>query len=89
MKLPLIAVLMLITCAAARAEVQPTPTPTATPSPSPSAPPTAPTPPPTEWRIENLDATDLATINQCVMELPKRIADPFIAKLRDKLAPVK
>ena len=47
---------------------------------------TAPAPPPTHWQLD-LDAGDLQTLNAAVMELPKKVADPFIAKLQSHLKP--
>jgi hypothetical protein len=43
--------------------------------------------PTTSWKIEDLDQSDLATLNACAMELPKRIADPFIQRLTGKIKP--
>lgn len=60
-----------------------------TTSPAPTATPTPATPPTTVWRIEELEAADINTINQCIMELPKKIADPFISKINAKLKPVR
>jgi hypothetical protein len=50
--------------------------------------PAKPSPPPSEWSLD-LDQGDLTTINTCVLELPKKTADPFIAKLNSKLKVVK
>lgn len=62
------------------APVQPVaPVPAATPAPAPG---------PALWSLE-LDQQDIQTLNACVMELPKRTADPFIARLNGKLKPVK
>lgn len=43
--------------------------------------------PASKWMIE-LDQGDINLLDACVVELPKRVADPFIAKLKGNLKPV-
>ena len=50
---------------------------------------TVPAPPPSVWMIQDLDSNDLNTINSCVLELPKKVADQFIQRLSAKIKVVK
>jgi hypothetical protein len=43
-----------------------------------------PAPPRTEFYLK-FDAADLQNLNAGIMELPKRVADPFLAKLNGQL----
>lgn len=54
-----------------------------TPVEAPKAPPAAPT----HWTLD-LDQNDITTINQCVGELPYKIAQPFVLKVQSHLKPV-
>lgn len=42
---------------------------------------------PTHWTLD-LDQGDITTINQCVGELPYKIAQPFVLKVQSHLKPV-
>ena len=54
-------------------------------APAPVAPSTLPAPV-THWVLD-LDQSDLVTINQCVGDLPFRIANPFVQKMNQNLKP--
>jgi hypothetical protein len=43
---------------------------------------------PTAWVWSDMDASDINTLSACANELPKRIADPFIERLRAHIKPV-
>ena len=37
----------------------------------------------------DLDQTDLGVLNQCIGELPYKVANPFVQKINSKLQPAK
>jgi hypothetical protein len=58
-------------------QAQAAPVPTPAPSPAPIAPAVPP--------ALTLDQSDLAVLNQCIGELPYKVANPFVQKLNAKL----
>jgi len=77
MKFRLALAALLVTTGAFAQGAAPTPTPTPEASAAPSA-------APVTYHLD-VDGADLAAISQALNELPKRIADPLIAKLNAQL----
>lgn len=90
-KLVLIATLISTPAFADDAVPTSAPSPAAAPSTVQTPPPSPPAAPvsPTAFAWTDMDAGDLANLNACVQELPKKVADQWIIRLSQHIKPVK
>lgn len=83
MKIIIIAALLLPTFSYAE-EAAPADKPADTAPPATQPAPAAPTTQPTEWYLR-VDQAGINALSQCIQELPKKIADPFLFNLDAQL----